>query len=67
MSPIKDPLNWRVRFNWLDVVNLVVGWILILDDTLVFTCTGALFFAVTLGQVWFKWRMWCEHPWVFGL
>ena len=62
INTIKDPFDWRLRIGWLDAVNLVVGWILILDDTLLFTCTGALLFAVTLGQVWFKWRLRRDHP-----
>ena len=61
-STIRDPFDWRLRINWSDAVNVVVGWILILDDSLFLTWIGVLLFAVTLGQVWLKWRLRRDHP-----
>ena len=58
MRTITNLWDPKLRINWLDAVGLVVGWIVIRDDSLLFSCIGALFFAVTLGQIWIKWRMW---------
>ena len=46
-TTIRDPFDWRLYVNWLDAVNVVVGWILILDNSLFLTWIGVLLFAVT--------------------
>ena len=64
MRDLKAPLmDWRVRVSWLDVAGLVAfAAILLRDDTLLWTWIGVLLFAVTLGQVWLKWRLRHEYP-----
>ena len=64
MRDLKAPLmDWRVRVSWLDVVGLVAfAGILLRDDTLLWMCVGAFFFAIVLGVIWLKWRVQREYP-----
>ena len=62
MRTITNLRDSKLRIDWLDAINLVFGWICMLDDSLFLTCIGAFLFAVTLGQIWLKWKVWREYP-----
>lgn len=62
-NPVTYPFDPSVRVTWFDAVGLVLGWIGLLDDSLAVMCVSAFLFAVALGQIWLKWRMWREDPW----
>ena len=64
MRDLKAPLmDWRVHVSWLDVAGLVVlAGILLRENSLLWMCVGASFFALVLGVIWLKWRVQREYP-----